>query len=370
MEGKGWSVRVLSTAERSNRLMDGKVSVRQIKAKQNPRSFLAYSVIWFKLAIATLKAPKADIVITLTDPPFVILIGSAIARLKKAKHIHWSHDVYPDLLPIVGSKIPAFMARALHKATRKRMNKANKVIAIGRCMSKRLAMTGVDQTNITVIPNWADPQIFNPSGKELSLLEPKAQMPENMFRDDSPKFRILYAGNIGKAHEVDMFLGAAKTLQDHREIEFVFVGTSDGHEDLAQERAKLGLDNIKFMPYQPAQNLRSILETGDIHLVSMKENTAGLLVPCKFYAALSVGRPILFLGPQKSEIGKVIETHEAGKIIHQRQAQILVDAILEYRNDGQAWFKAQEGAIAAGKVYNPESSLALWHDVLEEVIKT
>ena len=31
-------------------------------------------------------------------------------------------------------------------------------------------------------------------------------MPENMFRDDSPKFRVLYAGNIGKAHEIDVFL--------------------------------------------------------------------------------------------------------------------------------------------------------------------
>ncbi|NCO04476.1 MAG: glycosyltransferase family 4 protein [Alphaproteobacteria bacterium] len=369
LAAQGWDVQVLATGEKSARYEDQGVHVRTIKAKPLRRSWMGYCLVWIRLFLAALGAKKTSVVITLTDPPLLIFVGAIVAKLKRAKHVHWCHDVYPDLLPLFGVRLPRFVMRALHKASRRRMSKCAQIVAIGRCMSKRLAMTGVEQSNIRIIPNWSDPNIFTPADHTLPLMKPKAQMPENMFRDDSPKFRILYAGNIGKAHEVDMFLKAAEALHDHKEIEFVFVGTSEGHDRLADERAKMGLDNMKFMPYQPAPYLRTILESGDLHLVSMKDDMAGLLVPCKFYAALAVGRPTLFLGPQKSEIGKVIETYKAGKIVSVHSADKLVKGILEYRHDGSAWFAAQQGAIEAGKLYNPPASFALWDETLKSVMK-
>lgn len=369
LAGQGWDVQVLATGEKSQKFDDHGVHVQTIKANQSPRKSVAYCLIWLRLFFAALRTKKTDVVMTLTDPPLILFAGAFISRVKKAKHVHWCHDVYPDLLPLFGVRLPRFILKFLHKASRRRMNKCAKVIAIGRCMSKRLALTGVDKTNISIIHNWSDPHIFMPEDDKLPLMKPKAQMPEHMFRDDSPKFRILYAGNIGKAHEVDMFLKTAQALHDRKEIEFVFVGTSDGHEKLAAERAKTGLDNMKFMPYQPAPYLRTILESGDIHLVSMKDDMAGLLVPCKFYAALAVGRPTLFLGPKKSEIGTVIEQFKAGKVVGIQNAEKLVDAILEYRHDGSAWFEAQQGAIEAGKVYNSSASLALWDQALKDVVE-
>lgn len=366
---QGWDVKVLATGEKSDSFEDHGVKVVKIKTNQFPRSPVSYLLIWLRLFFASLKQKKSSVIITLTDPPLTLFIGSFVAFFKKSKHVHWCHDVYPDLLPLFGVKMPRFLMKLLHKSSRRRMNKCSKVVAIGRCMSKRLAITGVEQGHIDVIPNWSDPNIFIPEDDSLPLMKPKAQMPENMFRDDSPKFRILYAGNIGKAHEVEMFLKTAQALHERKEIEFVFVGTSEGHEKLANERAKIGLDNMKFMPYQPAPYLRTILETGDLHLVSMKDSMAGLLVPCKFYAALAVGRPTLFLGPQKSEIGTVIEKHKAGKVVGIQNAEKLVDAILEYRNDGTAWFEAQQGAIAAGKIYNPTLSLNAWNETLKSVIE-
>lgn len=369
LSDNGWSVQVVCTGERSEEIKEQNVTITKVKAPQNPEGSFRYFLIGLKLFMKAMRKDKPDIVISMTDPPMSVVLGSLISKFKTAKHIHWCHDVYPDLLPLFKARIPAFIQKKFHKSSRRRMNKADKVIVIGRCMNKRLAKTGVDQTNIKIIPNWSNPSIFKPEDKSAELLVPKAEMPENMFRDDSPKFRVLYAGNIGKAHDVDVFLKTAALLQERKEIEFVFVGTSKAHEALAQERAKIGLDNIKFMPYQPSHSLRAVLETGDLHIVSMKPGMEGLLVPCKFYSSLNVGRPTLFFGSKHSEIGQVIEEYKTGSIVEKLDPDALARAILEYRNDGDVWYRAQQGAIEAGQIYNPENSLKAWEETLVKVLE-
>src|SRR5690606_32983651 len=133
--------------------------------------------------------------------------------------------------------------------------------------------------------------------------------------------------------------------------EFVFVGDGSRYDDLARERTRRGLDNIRLMPYQPPARLREIMESGDVHLVSVKEEAAGFLVPSKLYSALAVGRPCVFIGPAQSEAAKVISDFKAGIVLPQGDAQALAEAIKTLRMNGQAWFEAQAGAASAGQIF-------------------
>ena len=368
LTAEGWNVRVLTTGVKKSSSLEKDVFVNRVKASQEPQAALSYFFIGLKLMFKALTLKRVDIVITMTDPPLLGIIGRFYAWYNKSKHVHWSQDVYPDLLPKIQKSLPEKIQSVVFGMSRKMMNKASRVIVIGRCMSKHLADTGVDQSKINIIPNWPDPQIFIPEEKGGPLLSPEAKPPEKMFRDDSPKFRILYAGNIGLAHDVKIIIDAAKILAEHKEIEFVFIGSSPAHDNLAQERSKEGLDNIKFMPYQPPHLLKNILESGDIHLVSQRHDTQGLLVPCKFYGALAVGRPTIFIGPQESEIAQVLKEYKAGVTVLDNTAQTVVDAILYYRHDGKAWFDAQEGAISASQDYNAHVSLSHWKEELEKIM--
>jgi len=83
---------------------------------------------------------------------------------------------------------------------------------------------------------------------------------------------------------------------------------------------------------------------------------------------LCVGRPVIYLGSAESEIGQIVEQYRCGDVIEDMGHQYLVDAILKYRHDGQAWFEAQEGAVNAAQEYNPRNSLNMWMDVFKKVL--
>ncbi|MFN3700975.1 MAG: glycosyltransferase, partial [Alphaproteobacteria bacterium] len=188
----------------------------------------------------------------------------------------------------------------------------------------------------------------------------------------APKFRVLYAGTLGRAHPYKVILNAAAILaQSNPEIEFVFVGDGKGFEKLAQERTRMGLENVRLLPYQPNSGLKEVMESGDVHLISMRENAAGCLVPSKLYSALAVGRPCVFVGPEACEAAKVIEDYRAGEVIPQGDAALLAKVILQFRMNGETWFKAHEGALKAGEVFTAEASIEEWisraNDLIEDI---
>lgn len=359
----GWGVTVLTTGEKTFSEKDGGIAVQRVSAPQKPRSALSYARVLWSLYRGAIKQPRHDLVITLTDPPLLVTVGRLYAKKKRCAHMHWCHDLYPDLFPSIGMRMPDFVMKSLSRSARRSMNQSGKVIAVGRCMAKYLAHTGVETGRIATITNWPDIELAEPSRnlttsdfklkKDIALSRPT----DTLLRNDSPRFRILYAGSIGRAHPMKTILEAAEHLSAHEEMEFAFVGEGPNHDRLAVERSRRGLENIKLLPYQPASCLKDLMESGDLHIVSMRDDAAGLLVPCKFYSAIAAARPIIFVGPADTEIGRMIRDYGCGAIVPQGDGQTLAQAILYFRNDPDAWFSAQQGAEAAAADSRPVKSI-------------
>lgn len=355
---EGWKVTVLTTGPKAGRENDGQVLVRRVRGPEHINGGLGYLWIWFKILFAALRLTRRDLVISMTDPPMQVVIGRLYAWMKGTHHIHWCQDLYPDLLPSLGIRVAKPVMSWMKKLSRRSMKSCDRVIVIGRCMARQLSHTGVETTRVTFIPNWPDFEVLDPAASAPRMPAPSVmQDHKELLRDESPKFRVLYAGSIGRAHPMKTIVEAAALLSDHPEIEFVFAGDSPGHERLARERDKKGLQNIKFTPFQPIDRLRSLLESGDIHLVSLREQAAGMMVPCKFYSSMASGRPCIFIGPQDTEVARVLEECQAGVVVGQGDAESLRDAILMYRQNSNAWFAAQAGALKAGQLYVPQESI-------------
>ncbi len=371
---EGWQVTVITTGPRAGQERDGGIRVIRVKGTKRPHGILSYAVIWLRMFLAALRLPATQLVVTMTDPPLLILAGRALRRIKKNRHMHWCHDLYPDIFPSLNVRLPEFIMSTMKKMSRRSMRECDRTIVIGRCMAKYLTYGGVDPRHLTVIPNWPDYELVKPAGASGFNNAAGSAPPANgnfyvngakplsqQLRDSSPKFRVLYAGNIGRAHPMGTILGAAEILdQQHPEVEFVFVGDGPRFDDIARERARRGLHNIRLMPYQPRSRLRQVMESGDVHLISMREDAAGMLVPSKLYAALAVGRPCIFLGPAQSETAKVINDFNAGAVLAQGDAKALVEKILQYRLNGEDWFSAHKGSVAAGQVFMPSGSINAW----------
>ena len=358
-EAEGWDVRVISAQDIPD------------------KSAWRYAIIWCQLLFRGLFMRKADVIVTMTDPPMLIVAGRMIAALRGMKHMHWCQDLYPELFPVIGLDLPDFVIQSMKTLSRKSMRRCHKVVAVGRCMAKHLTHSGVDPARVAVIPNWPDFELFE-SDKSHKPIKPflvrnkkNIRPAEEQVRDENPKFRVLYAGNIGRAHAMQSIIEAAVRLQEYKEIEFCFVGNGQGHETLARERDKRGLENIKLLPYQPVSRLRKTLERGDLHLISMHEEAAGYVVPCKLYSALAIGRPCLFVGPEESEITQIIKDFKAGERVSPDNPDAIAAAILSFRQDEKTWFDAQKGAIEAGKIFTPNQSISEWmkraQTVMEEM---
>jgi colanic acid biosynthesis glycosyl transferase WcaI len=380
---EGWQVTVITTGSANKRERDGNIRVIRLKAPLRPGLF-GYGWAWVRMAWAALRHARANLVVTMSDPPMLVLLGRLLQRIKKTRHMHWCHDLYPDLFPALGYSAAGFMQAALKRLSRSAMQSADKVIVIGRCMAKHLTYAArgheeeaLSPRQVTVIPNWPDFElVYTPAQGSVSDSRAAVIPPIERFRSHEdqlkagPRFRVLYAGNIGRAHPVDTILEAAALLHDeHPEIEFVFLGSGPRYEALAEERMKRGLDNIRLMPFQPLDKLREVMESGDVHLVSMKEEAAGMLVPSKLYAALASGRPCVFIGPAHSETAKVIGDFHAGVVTPQGDAAALAGHIKRLRLSGEDWFAAHNGALQAGAVFVPAESINAWVERAWAVVK-
>lgn len=372
----GWDVTILCAGSETRDESDGPVAIRRIGSRLGARHMIGGLWILARLVVAALFMKRTDLIVTMTDPPFVVLAGAIAARLKRTRHIHWCQDVYPDLFPVLGYKIPGFLLRTADRVSRMALRACDRVVVIGRCMARRMTKGGIDPRKIAVLPNWPDFELvyaLPPLGDSAPLrrrtLSATIRPWDQLIKDEARKFRVLYAGNIGRAHPFETILDAAEIVA-HRypEIEFVFVGEGAGHEKLAAARALRGLANIRQLSWQPAHQLRAIMESGDIHLISMLHDAAGLMVPSKLSSALAVGRPCLFLGPAASETARTLIDHRAGAVIPQGNPALLAEMVIRYRLSSNDWFLAQEGAARAMQGLMPEEIIRGWIDLARDVV--
>jgi hypothetical protein len=100
----------------------------------------------------------------------------------------------------------------------------------------------------------------------------------------------------------------------------------------------------------------------------MRDDAAGMLLPCKFYSALAVHRPVVFAGPAECDIAKIIAKTGCGRIVKPGDAKSLATTIALYRSDADAWFSAQEGAKSAISGRTHKDAFAKWSDVVRPMV--
>lgn len=195
----GWDVTVITTGPRSRTERDGAVRVIRLKATGQGKSLFFYGRVWLKMLLAGLSLPRRDLIVTMTDPPLFVVAGRLVAKAKKSAHINWCQDLYPDLLPAVGMRIPAPVMKFFKVSSRRAMKSCDKVVVVGRCMAKHLTHSGMDPRRVAVIPNWPDAELAGGATRRRLLRTKLAEQVsgarpyEKLFRDAEPKFRVLYS---------------------------------------------------------------------------------------------------------------------------------------------------------------------------------
>ena len=224
---------------------------------------------------------------------------------------YWVQDFYSLAVDqILRRKIPiagAWVGSWYRHLDRLQFQRSSKIIAITEDFTPILSSEfGVDPANVAVVPNWA-------------LIEEIPVMPKDnaWSRRHSlhDKFVYLYSGTIGMKHNPAMLLELARRHAMNPEVRVVIVSEGIGAEWLKKEAAAANLSNLLILPYQPFQELPSVLATGDV-LVGILEEEAGVFsVPSKTLSYLCAGRPLLLAMPLQNLAARITRENRAGLIV-------------------------------------------------------
>ncbi len=371
---EGWHVTIVTSGPVAGESREVGIRIIRVKAPAKPESALGYIWVWIKMFLVALFSERRHVVMTMSDPPLLIYAGNIISKFKTCRHVNWCHDIYPEVVPALDIRLPRFIFSFLKSLRRRAMQGCDHVMVCGRCMKDYLVSDGLDEHKISVIANWPERELSQiDDGKSLETPSVANARPFEKQVKTKQRFRVLYAGNIGLVHPTDVIIEAAERLQNSgHDVEFLFVGSGPRFDKLAEERSRRGLDNIRFLPYQPVSKLWEVLEGGDMHIISMKGEAEGFVVPSKFYAALAVGRPCIFIGPKNCEAARVISEFKAGVVIPQGDVEHLVASIILFRKNGDAWFASHKGAIRARNTFTPDGSVdrlinTVWKTVKDDL---
>lgn len=218
------------------------------------------------------------VVVSLTDPPF---LAFRLARRLGVETvwIEWTMDLYPQAL---AAALGLSSRRALLPAGRRRLR--------SRRPDLRLCL-GAGQAAFLAAGELAPvPHLILPAGVCEAPQRPLAP-------PSSPQepVRLVYAGNLGRAHWADALPLLARFCDPAR---FRLTVAAYGQRAAAARRATEGFSHVEWRdgPLTEAE-----LNAAHAHIVSLKENWTHVSVPSKAVSALCRGRPVLFFGSAQSD---------------------------------------------------------------------
>ena len=248
---------------------------------------------------------QADVLIIGANPILSVLVARAWSLFQpKTVIVHWCFDLYPEAAIADGLlREDSLLVKFLKKLLRPAYRSCNLVVDIGSCMRERLRSYEHSSDEATLVP-WA-------------LYEPESLPPvdESVRRSlfGAANLGLMYSGNFGRAHSYQEFLELARMLRGES-IHFSFGIRGNGAQRVVD--AVISEDiNITLAGFAPESELQQRLVAPDIHMVSLKPEWTGTVVPSKFFGSMAVGRPVLFSGSKESSIARWINEYKVGWVI-------------------------------------------------------
>ena len=307
--------------------------------------------------------PRFDAVVTLTTPPIIGLIGTLLRRLKGTSHIYWSMDLHPDASlalrrmsrrnPAVGGL--AWLSDHVYR-------QADRVIVLGPYMADRVLEKKVRPDRVATIPVWSRRDEIFPVDRRSNPLRQSLGFDEDTFV-------AMYSGNLGLAHGFDEFLEAARLLRERRDIVFLFAGGGPRVEQVRAAVQNEKLTNVRLLDYVPRQELHLSLSMADCHLVSLRPEMTGIVVPGKLYGAMAAARPVLFVGPTHCEPADTIRRAGCGYTIAPGDPASVVSALTTLAGDlNLARQMGEKGRLAFLTAHERELCCYQWLETIRSLL--
>jgi hypothetical protein len=235
---------------------------------------------------------RADEVLFTGSPPFLIHLLVPLNLFLRRRLTYRITDFHPECLMAELGRVPApAPLRLFHRLTVALRRRVHRFEALGEDQRRRLLEMGIAPDRIVLKRD--------PSPVEIPAGTPPLDPPEELRG-----FRILlYSGNFGVAHDHETFLEGYR--RHHREGSgrvALWLNATGAKADRVEEILRRGGLPVHRGRPVPLDLLPRLLVTPDAHLITLRDEFVGYVLPSKVHACILSGRRVLFVGSERSDV--------------------------------------------------------------------
>jgi hypothetical protein len=299
----GWAVTLVgltsgkSSREAPKRLGGGSLEVVQVHRPAYKKDQFVSRGVWTILSnLALLRAAfgpmrQADTVVFTGSPPLMLHFIAPLNILLRKRLTYRITDFYPECL-IAEKGQPGLVLRLLLRATYLWRRQIDHFEVLGADQAQRLLESGVARERIQLKRNLS-PVVFSPSvspGPIPSELTSEAGI-------------ILYSGNWGVPHDESTFVEAYSVYRNQSKHGLIlWLNATGAKADRVEQQLRSRHQPMYRSNLVPLEQLPGLLLTADVHLITLRDQFVGYVVPSKVHACIDSGKRILFVGSERSDV--------------------------------------------------------------------
>ena len=239
-----------------------------------------------------------------------------LKKLQNAPVYFWVMDLWPESLEIAGGVKNKFILNFFKKMVITFYKNSEKILITSKGFKNSIVEKGDFENKLEYFPNWAEDSI--------------SEGDQNFPVPDLPVgFKVMFAGNVGEAQDMESIMNSALALKNHSEIKFIIVGDGRKMPFVQDFIEKNNLQKTVFTVGRfPVEAMASFFAKADVMLVSLKDDKIfNLTVPAKVQAYMSASKPIVAM--LNGEGAEIIEEAKCGLAAPAGDSNKLAETILK-----------------------------------------
>ena len=319
----------------------------------NYLTFVATSILWVLFYFIWKK--KYDAIIVHEPSPITQLIPACLLGLiRKVRVYSWIMDIWPDAMKnSVSTKMYKWLSPILTAVTEWAYRHSDKILITSKGFENLICRNTDYHDKIIYYPNWSVDMAIGADDYETPKL--------------LDGFRIMIAGNLGEAQDLEHIGETMKLVHDCKKIKWIFVGDGSCKKWLDSFIKENQLEDTAItLGRFPGNTMPAFFKQADAMLVSLRRGFIDLdvTVPARVQSYMSAGKPILGMIGQGTI--DLIEECDCGYAVSSSDYRALADVIINKVLTDLDSFK-QKG-MNGRKMYEKEFTLDRCIDHLEEIL--
>jgi len=273
------------------------------------RRCVDYAVFYLLAVVQMLRLPRQDVIVVMTTPPLIAWAAIAHKWWRGSEIVLWNMDCYPEVLENTGVvRKNGWIATCIRRISKIMFRHVTHTVCLDAAMRELVTYaysTDTGELETTVIPNWEPVTMY---ADDVVVSHTTAGIFDSPVQDD---FMVLYSGNMGAGHTFETVLDTAEAMS-HTAVTFRFNGSGSRRQEIQLAKQQRQLENIVINDYAPRENLLTLMGAADCALITLRDDMLGVMSPSKLHANLAMGVPVLYIGPEGSNVDEAIRTFECG----------------------------------------------------------